>query len=100
MNKMNETNLTLNSSWGTGDGFSGSITVGGGGNITGGGWYDPNYYYPVIQTYYPSYFSYWHEDKVAKSFKLIQTLIKIKIIKEPKTVKDFIELVNAISEII
>lgn len=90
-----ETNLTLNSSWGTG-----TITTGGQTNITGGGWFTPDYYQPVIQYYYPSYVGYWREDRVEKSFKIIQKLLEKKIIKEPKTVKDFIEPVNSISEII
>ena len=97
MNTMNTGghSLSLNSSWG-----SGTITTGGQTNITGGGWFTPDYYVPTVQYYYPSCYHYWTEDKISKSFKIVEALLKKKIIKEPKTVKDFIELVNSISEII
>ena len=90
-----ETNLSLNSSWGTGTTHRGQT------NITGGGWYTPDYYQPVVQYYYPAYQWYWHDkDKISKAFKLVEKFIEKKTIKEPKTVKAFIELVNSISEII
>jgi len=87
-----ETNLSLNQSWGTVDNITrGTIST----------QYVPNTYFETVHHYYPTYYSYWtQEDKILKSFKLAQKLMEKKIIKEPKTVKDFIELVNSISEII
>jgi len=87
-----ETNLALNQTWGNAD------------NTTDGGasrQYVPSTYLETVHYYYPMYYSYWtQEDKISKSFKLVQKFIEKKIIKEPKTVKDFIELVNSISEIL
>lgn len=58
-------------------------------------------YQPLITTYYPNYLSYWsNENTISKAFKLVQKLIDLKVIKEPKTIKKFIELVNQISEVI
>lgn len=77
----------LNSTWGTQDyDTTGTAT-------TAVNWYDPNTYVP--------FYTYWtNESKIEKSFKLVQKLIENKVIKEPATVKQFIELINTISEVI
>lgn len=72
-----------------------------GSNTTTGTAYPIGDYYPLINTYYQPYLPYWRdESKIEKSFKLVQKLIEKKIIKEPKTVKDFIDLVNLLSDTI
>ena len=88
----NANNLALNSSWNTTSNYQGQSNT---------NWYDPNTYTPFVNTVYIPYQQFWYnEDKITKSFKLVQKLIEKKTIKEPKTVKDFIELVNSISEIL
>jgi hypothetical protein len=73
------------------------------GNYTGGGTsgdYHIEPWYPVVEKYYPACYSYWKDDsKIEKAFKITQILIDKKKVKVEK-VKDFIELVNSIAEII
>lgn len=58
------------------------------------------YIEPVVN-YWNGYYNYSiTEDRVTKSFKIIQHLIEKKKIKEPKTIKEFIELVNEISTLL
>ena len=58
-------------------------------------------YTPLITTYYPDYTCYWNSpSKIETSFKIVQKLMEKKVIKEPKTIKNFIELVNTIAEIV
>jgi hypothetical protein len=65
------------------------------------GTFDTTIYKPLIREYYYSYYPYWqNEDKISKAFKLAQKLIEKKFIKEPLKVKDFIELINELAEII
>lgn len=52
-------------------------------------------YYP---RYYPVYVD--HKDKVTQSFKIVSKLLEKKIIKKDLTIKDFIELVNTIADIL
>lgn len=67
---------------------------------TGDFWpYYPNIY-PLVQTYYPMYYSYWsNESNIEKAFRITQKLIEKKIVN-PIKIKDFIELVNEIASII
>ena len=75
------TTASLNNSW-TGD-------------------YYPGTYTPLVQTYYPNYTWGWSTpSKIEQSFKIVQKLLEKKVIKEPKTIKDFIKLVNVISEVV
>ncbi len=54
---------------------------------------------PYVQLGYPNYSVYWKDEgKFEKAFKLVQRLMDKKVIKEPKTIKDFIELVNIFVE--
>ena len=78
-------NASLNMSWG------------GNANVTGTMWYDPKWYQPVLREYYPVYTSYWQDNKIEKAFKIMKVLVDKKLI-EPKTVKEFIELVNDIAK--
>jgi len=58
-------------------------------------------YVPLVQQYYYPYYTYWtNEDKISKAFKLAEKLINKKLIKEPEKVKDFIELVNELVELV
>ena len=92
-----ENNITLNSSLPDG------ITTGGTGSSGG---YGNDQFITTIQPlvqqyYYPYYQTYWvNEDKMSKAFKLAQKLIEKRLIKEPAKVKDFIELVNCIVELL
>ena len=59
--------------------------------------------YPYVEKFYPqqytTYWNTWKEDsKLEKAFRLAQKLMEKKFIKEPKTVKEFIELVNTLSD--
>lgn len=65
--------------------------------------WEPNNYTALVgtNTVYLPYYNYWTEpSKIDKAFKLVQRLIENKIIKEPKTVKNFIELVNSLADIV
>lgn len=89
-----ERNITLNSN------FTYQMTSGG----TDSQMYTQPYwdiYQPLVKEYYYPYYTYWtNEDKISKAFKLAQKLIEKKLIKEPTKVKDFIELVNNIVELL
>ena len=70
-------------------------------NTAWGGTYYVGDYTPAIQTWYPGYSWCWSTpSKIEQSFKIVQKLLEKKVIKEPKTIKDFIELVNVISDVI
>lgn len=84
---MNETNLNLQTTWG---GFDSKVT----------NWYQPVPYIPLVEQYYYNNLNPWSSGSIEKAFKLVQKLLEKKLIKEPKTVKDFIELVNTLSEIL
>jgi hypothetical protein len=58
------------------------------------------YNYPPLQNYYYQTYPLYSENSVSKSFSLVQQMIEKKIIKEPKTVEDFIKLVNEVSKMI
>ena len=58
------------------------------------------YNYPPLQNYYYQTYPMYSENSVSKSFSLVQQMIEKKIIKEPKTVEDFIKLVNEVSKMI
>jgi len=78
-----------------------NITYGDAKKGTASGVYNNEFYQPLVKEYYYPYYTYWqNEDKISKAFKLAQKLIKKKFIKEPLKVKDFIELVNNLVEII
>jgi hypothetical protein len=63
--------------------------------------WDTTIYQPLVQAHYYNWYPYWtNEDKISKAFKLAQVLIEKKLIKEPEKVKDFIELVNVLVEIV
>ena len=76
------------------------------GNNIGAGTFDQSLYqntYPYVEKFYPNYYtSYWtnyvQDSKLEKAFRLAQKLIEKKFIKEPKTVKDFIVLVNTLAD--
>jgi hypothetical protein len=60
---------------------------------------DFTYWQPYVDRWYPACLPYWSQaNKVETAFRLAQKLIKNKLITEPKTVKDFIELVNLLAE--
>lgn len=82
--KTNTTALTLNSNFTSNDGY----------------FWEPLNYLNTVNTYYTPWFYTWQDNKIEKSFKLVQKLIEKKLVKEPKTVKDFIELVNELTTII
>lgn len=84
---MNETNISLQTTWG---GFDSQVT----------NWYQPLPYIPLVEQYYCTNLTPWSSGSIEKAFKLVQKLLEKKLIKEPKTVKDFIELVNTLSEIL
>ena len=64
-----------------------------------------NYYYPwypeTIREYYPIYYRIWETepDKFEQAFKIVNKLMEKKIV-EIRKVKDFVELVNEIVDII
>lgn len=60
-------------------------------------WPDFQPYYPTIKEYYPIYLGWQNENKIEKAFKIVNILLKEKIIKLDK-VKDFVELVNVIAK--
>lgn len=60
----------------------------------------PQTYIPYIQTFYQPYYIQWETDRTGKAMRLIQTLMEKKLMKEPKTVGEFIEIVNEVSKII
>ncbi len=60
-------------------------------------WHDFQPYYPSFKEYYPVYLGLQNENKTEKAFKIVNMLLKRKIIKLNK-VKDFIELVNDIAK--
>ena len=64
--------------------------------------FDSNFYMHTVDTYYPTMYTYWntYPNKIETAFKLTQKLLEKKIIKEPKTIGEFIELVNTIAETI
>ncbi len=55
-------------------------------------------YVPYQQYYYHTYPLY--EDKTKKSFELVKKLMEKGLIQEPKTIKEFIELVTDISNLL
>jgi hypothetical protein len=85
----------LNQSYSTfKDSFSGSYSDWGTSN------YHIESWYPLVEKHYPFYYSYWKDDsKIEMAFKIVQILIEKKKIEVEK-VKDFIELVNSIAEVI
>lgn len=56
---------------------------------------------PIIQEYYPRYILLWDSpiNKENKAFKIVQKLMDMEII-QVRTVKQFIEAVNAVAEVI
>lgn len=60
-------------------------------------WPDFQHYYPYIKEYYPVYLGWQNENNTEKAFKIVNILLKQKIIKINK-VKDFVELVNTIAK--
>ena len=63
-------------------------------------WENINYdriYNDFFPAYYPNYV--YTEDKVSKSFKIVQKLIELKVVNEID-VKRFVELVNEISKVL
>lgn len=69
--------------------------------LTSNCYIDWNHYHPY-QNYYvqtcPQMYVY--EDKTKKSFELVKKLIDEGLMQEPKTIKDFIELVTKVSNLI
>jgi len=60
---------------------------------------DFSYWRPYVEQWYPNYMPYWSQaNTVETAFRVAQKLIKSKLVIEPKTVKDFIELVNLLAE--
>ena len=53
----------------------------------------------LVQTYYPTYYSYWQPNKTEQAFRLVQKLLQKKLVKL-STIKDFIELTNEIVAIL
>ncbi|MCK5019720.1 MAG: hypothetical protein KAS32_21860 [Candidatus Peribacteraceae bacterium] len=55
---------------------------------------------PLVEKHYFNYYQkYWNKpDTFKMAFELVQKLLERKMVKEPKTVKDFIELVNVFAE--
>lgn len=87
-------NYTLESSFSNLAGFNG----------TGTGISTNTVYYPWFQEtvhhYYPTYYGVWEQkSKIEQAFKIVQKLVDKKLLTL-KTVKDFIETVNDISEVL
>lgn len=70
------------------------------GTYPGDHWNYP-WWEPVVERYYPVYYTNWHStpNKTEQAFKIVQKLVESKRIKL-STVKDFIETVNEISEVL
>ena len=58
---------------------------------------DESNYYPWVQPYCNHY--YYPEDKTKQAFKIVKVLIKKKMVKLDK-VKDFVDLIDAVLEIL
>lgn len=56
------------------------------------------YFYPYVEQWYPSYIWWKEEGKVEKAFRIAQKLMTKRLVKEPKTIKAFIEFVNLLAE--
>jgi hypothetical protein len=88
------TDLTLNTNFGTSN-YTGDYTA-----PYPDYWWNPHIYTPIVKEYYPVYYGYWNQDsKLEKAFKIVAKLMDMKMIKCP-LVKDFIETVNNIAEIL
>ena len=61
---------------------------------------DYNNYTPYQSYYYYAYPTVIYEDKTKKSFELVKKLMDKGLMQEPKTIKDFIELVTKVSNLI
>ena len=70
-----------------------------------GGWW-PEYEKTVIKEYYPAYWPNYvtttipSPSKLEQAFKIVSKLIEKKIITKKLEVKDFVELVNQVSDVI
>ena len=58
-------------------------------------WY--NYWYPQ---YYPAYINIPEKSKIEQAFKIVEKLMKHKIIEKELTVKEFIKIVDEIANIL
>ncbi len=60
-------------------------------------WEQFEHFYPYFKEYSPVYLGWQNENKTEKAFKIVNILLKQKIIKVDK-VKDFVELVNTVAK--
>lgn len=98
---MDDNKITLSSSCGT---KNGTFWVG---DFPYNTWDAPDYqhyqqmFVPIIQEYYPRCILLWDSpiNKENKAFKIVQKLMDMEII-QVRTVKQFIEAVNAVAEVI
>jgi len=63
-------------------------------------WYEQNIYYPVYPNCYTYVYGTCEKSKIEQAFKVVQKLLEMKMIKEPKKIKDFVEVVNKIAEVL
>lgn len=92
--------ISLESKWSSGNPI-GQFDNKVGNTYIGDPWYNPNIYTPIVERYYPVYYGFWNNEKnkTEQAFKIVQKLIdkgKLKV----DTVKDFIEAVNEIVEVL
>ncbi len=89
-----ESLLDCSIKWGNNDSSTGGEMMIGDGSSH---YFDETNYYPWIQSYCNHY--HYPEDKTKQAFKIVKVLMKKKMVKLDK-VKDFVELVDEILEIL
>ncbi len=89
------------------DAQSDNVTVGTNNYSGWGGWW-PDYERTIIKEYYPTYWPSYITNtvtvtapsKLEQAFKIVSKLIEKRIITKKLKVKDFVELVNQVSDIV
>ncbi len=67
------------------------------GTSSSGYWEDNTWHWQ----YYPySYPTYYYPNKTETAFKLIKKFVEMKLIKEPKTFKEFCDLIDKVAGVI
>lgn len=69
-------------------------------NISDNWWWQPQTYIPLVQTYYPMYYGLWETDKTGKAMRIIKVLLEKNLMTEPRTIGEFIEIVEKVSVLI
>lgn len=59
--------------------------------------YDPQFWCPTVQQYFPVYYPCWYEspNKLEQAFRVVSVLVEEKVVTV-KTIKHFIELVEKV----